>query len=133
MKAVDSGLKGRTPMRGTGMRVVRSSGIPANWSAGVVDRQDDHIKISYGAHRMPVALVAQTAEREFTVEFLLGRRISVRRAGVMLAAVRAELDFYLLCSTGPEPWAFARYHCDTVANACSSVHWSWQSRATETA
>ncbi len=115
-------------MRGVGMRTMRSSGVQPSWREGVVNRQDDHIKICYGAHRTPVAVVARAAEQDFTVEFLIGKRINVRRARVMLDAVRAELDFYLLCSTGPEPWAFARYHCDTVANACSAVHWSWQSQ-----
>ncbi len=80
-------------MRGTGMRAMRSSGVQPNWSNNVVDRQDDHIKICYGAHRMPVALVARVADRDFVVEFLIGKRISLRRARVMLAAVRAESTF----------------------------------------
>ena len=116
-------------MPGIGMRPMRGHAVRPTWGEGVVDRQNDHIKISYGERRMPVAWVARAADQNFIVEFSIGKGVNARLAGSISKAVHAELDFYLLCSTGPEPWAFARYHCDTVINACAVVHWSWQPKA----
>jgi len=43
----------------------------------------------------------------------------------MIAAAGRELDFYLVEKGGANPWAYAKYHCNTAANMYSSVHWSY--------
>jgi hypothetical protein len=39
--------------------------------------------------------------------------------------VRRDLELYLVELGKPDPWAYARYHCTTLANAYSAVHWSY--------
>lgn len=94
-----------------------------------MDRAAEHLKLCYGDRQVPVALVAREVNKDFTVEFLVNKRITDRLASRMAEAVRRELDTYLLHAVGPDSWAFARYHCDTAANRCSAVHWSWQPKA----
>jgi hypothetical protein len=43
----------------------------------------------------------------------------------MINAARKELDFYLVDKREPNPWAYAKYHCNTAANMYSKVHWSY--------
>ncbi|MBI3021314.1 MAG: hypothetical protein HYY59_04880 [Candidatus Omnitrophica bacterium] len=110
------------------------------WVEGVVDTDDDHIKIWHGkpptadkggAIRQSgrlVALVAPGPGKSFIVQFLLKARPADKRAAEILKDVRRELDFYLieLSTPGrPAPWAYAQYHCDTAANIYSKVHWGW--------
>ena len=96
------------------------------WIEGIVDPKGDHIKISYGQRQVPVALLSCAARNTFTVEFVVSRSITHRFANRIREAVCRELDFYLLHCVGPDSWAFVQYHCNTAANTCSTVHWSWQ-------
>jgi hypothetical protein len=112
------------------MPTVRSRAAAARvWAEGPVDRKQEHFTICYGEGSIPVALVARENRFTFKVEFLLGRRTRPQMATRITDAVRQELDQYLLHSVSPDSWAFARYHCDTVANIASPVHWSWQPSA----
>jgi hypothetical protein len=43
----------------------------------------------------------------------------------MIDAARKELDFYLVEKHGENSWAYAKYHCGTSANICSTLHWSY--------
>src|SRR3989338_3008478 len=107
------------------------------WVEGVVETNDDHIKIWHGkppaedkggAIRQsgcPVALVARGRGKTFTVQFLLKARPTNKRAAKILKDVRRELDFYLIEHVWPDPWAYAQYHCYTAANVYSKVHWGW--------
>ena len=110
------------------------------WVEGVVDTNEDHIKLWHGApptagrggavHQRgrPVALLARGRGKTFTVQFLLTARPTDTRAAQILKDVRRELDFYLieLSTPGrPAPWAYAQYHCYTAANIYSKVHWGW--------
>ena len=98
------------------------------WFEGVVNRNTDHVSISYGEGRKAVALIARHATRGFMVQFLLKARRSDVRASRILDDVRRELTFYLLDVVGPDSWPFIKYHCDTPANRRSIVHWSWHPR-----
>ena len=57
-----------------------------------------------------------------------GQHDDARRAE-MEAAVRRELDFYLVELGEKDPFAYARYHCGTAANLYSRVHWSFHEGA----
>jgi len=115
----------------------RKAGRGWRWVEGVVDTNDDHIKIrhgkpptedqsrSVGARNNPVVLVARGRGKTFTVQFLLTPRRSDRRSAAILKDVRRELDFYLIDHVSPDPWAYAQYHCYTAANVYSKVHWGW--------
>lgn len=110
------------------------------WVEGLVDTNDDHIKLWHGkpptADRggavrqsgRPVALLARGRGKTFTVQFLVTARPRDQRTAKILKDVRRELDFYLIeLSTPdrPDPWAYAQYHCYTAANIYSKVHWGW--------
>lgn len=98
------------------------------WVEGVVDREADHVSLSYGERRQAMALVAPHREHGFTVQFLFKAQAN-GHANRMLEEVRQELSFYLLDVVGPDSWAFVQYHCDTPANHLSRVHWAWHPKA----
>ena len=108
------------------MRITRSP-KPA-WIEGVVKRTADHVRVSYGYGDRAVALVAHHKTKGFTVQFLLKTRRADERASRILDEVKSELHFYLLDAIGPDSWPFIQYHCETLANRCSNVHWSWHPR-----
>lgn len=116
------------------------------WVEGVVDTNDDHIKIWHGKppaedkggavreSGRPVALVARGRGKTFKVQFLLTARPTDKRAAKILKDVRRELDFYLIELSRPDrpaPWAYAQYHCYTAANMYSKVHWGWYPKGTK--
>ena len=118
------------------LKAKRKSKPVWKWTTGVVDTNEDHIKLWYGdpPHQdskgvqydhTPVALVARGPGKSFIVQFLLSARSSDKRAAKILQTVRWELDYYLLDVGGPKPWAYAQYHCYTAANMYSKVHWGW--------
>src|SRR3989338_5159895 len=96
------------------------------WIEGGVDTNEDHIKLWHGKSPTadkggavresgrPVALVARGRGKTFTVQFLLTARPTDKRTTKILKDVRRELDFYLLQVGGPDPWAYAQYHCYTA-------------------
>ena len=109
---------------GEPMRLTARTPRPA-WVEGVADRGADHASLSYGESRRAMALVAPYSRHGFTVQFLRKARRTEVRANQMLDEVRRELTFYLLDVVGPDSWPFVQYHCETLANRLSSVHWTW--------
>ena len=101
----------------------------AAWIEGAVNRGADHVSVSYGEGRRAVALVALHPTAGFTVQFLLKARRADPRASRILNEVRRELTFYLLDVVGPDSWPFVQYHCETLANRRSIVHWSWHPKS----
>jgi hypothetical protein len=95
------------------------------WDEGVVDRGQDHIQIRYGERNKPVALVTRHADKRFKVQFLLRERPGDAHSRRILNEVRGDLTHYLFGLVGPDSWAFAQFHCGTVANFSSRVRWSW--------
>ena len=101
------------------------------WTKGKVNKKSDHLKIHYGKIKNPVALVGHKTNGNFTVEFLLKNSRTNPYNEKVLNAVQNELTFYLLKCVGPDSWPFAQYHCTTLANRLSMVHWSWHPRLKE--
>jgi len=100
------------------------------WRQSSVDRTREYFELRHGstdeggwADWLPVALVGQESGGEFIVEFLVGVGDPSKAAAI--GDVRRELDFYLVEKGEADPWAYARYHCDTAANLYSKVHWSF--------
>lgn len=118
----------------------KQAGKPAwKWTAGPVDTDKDHIKLWHGKRvhqdskgriyqyaKAPAARVMRGPGKSFIVQFLLSTRSTNKRTVRILKDVRRELDFYLLEVGGRNPWAYARYHCGTMANWYSKVHWQWR-------
>ncbi len=100
------------------------------WVEGRVDLLLEHIELSYGdatasEHESwrPVALVGAPKGNVFPVAWIAD--IKNPEEIPMIDAARKELDFYLLEVGGPDPWAYACYHCTTGANMYSRIHWSY--------
>ncbi len=121
---------------------VKQTGKPVwKWTPGPVDTNKDHIKLWHGKRthqdskgrihqyaKVPAARVARGPGKSFVVQFLMSTRSANKRTAGILKDVRRELDFYLIELSRPDrpaPWAYARYHCTTMANFYSAVCWQW--------
>ena len=100
------------------------------WVEGQVDPWSEHIELHYGdaatlEHESwcPVALIGKPKNNIFPVTWIAD--IENPEEIPMIDAARKELDFYLLEVGGPDPWAYACYHCTTCANMYSQIHWSY--------
>jgi hypothetical protein len=105
----------------------------ANWSwrPGVVDVQGEHIEVRYEEDAgnspyeqwIPVALIGKPTNHVFLVSWLMSSDNPSHER--IIRAATMELDFYLVEKREADPWAYAKYHCNTGANMYSSVHWSY--------
>jgi hypothetical protein len=98
------------------------------WRVARVDPAREHLELRFGSADEPrwtawilVARVGRPVGSAFPVEFLL--RPDDSRYEEAIAAVRDELDYYLVELGDADPWAYAMYHAKTMANLYSSVHW----------
>ena len=103
----------------------RSKGLTSwSWREGMVDVREEHIQLRFGdaaksvyKQWLPVALVGKPRNQVFPVLWLISPDNPSHEE--MIAAARKELDFYLLEKGEPDPWAYAKYHCNTAANVYS--------------
>jgi len=97
------------------------------WIEGLVDSEEEHIKITYGDDHIPVALVACPQKRTLTVQFVLTANPSTTNPyQKILEVAKKELNFYLVELGKEDPWEYAKYHaCCTAANLYSPVHWGY--------
>ena len=93
------------------------------WVKGIVNDKDDHIKIWHVENENPIALVAPGQDRSFVVQFLLTDKPEDIHTCKLIEEVRYELDFYLVEKREKNPWAYAKYHCNSAANMYSRVLW----------
>lgn len=100
------------------------------WRNGTVDRTGEHFELRYGSADdsgwdkwLPVALVGPPIDGVFDVQFLINRA-NESQAQVMGALIK-ELNFYLVELREENPWLYAQYHTTTLADAYSSIHWSF--------
>jgi hypothetical protein len=108
----------------------RQSGPPKwSWKEGAVDPDGEHLELRYGdafettyKQWIPVALVGKPTRYVFPVRWLMERSTPNQ---MVIAAVREELDFYLVELHERDPWAYALHHSRTMANFGSKVHWSY--------
>jgi hypothetical protein len=103
---------------------------PWRWKTGNVKRHEEHMELLYGdinkqgsKDLVPVALVSSPVDHIFVVEFLLNETIENNRE--IIEDVTRDLDFYLIEKHEKEPWTYAQYHCSTVSNLYSKVHWTY--------
>ena len=89
---------------------------------GSVDPAVEHFEIRYGDEGALIARVSQGAEKTFVVEYETHPALKGDSQQAM-AAVRREIESYLLDVGGPDPWTYAKYHCGTMANVYSKVDW----------
>src|SRR5262249_165479 len=72
---------------------------------------------------LPIALIGNPTNHVFPVRWLVSPGSPSHKQ--MIDAVKRKLDFYLVEKRETDPWAYAKYHCNTSANIYSSVHWSY--------
>jgi hypothetical protein len=91
------------------------------WTEGTIELGNEHILLSWGTldDARPIARVAPAEAHAFTVQFIVDKG----RHAAAVAAVTEELNFYFIENREPNPWAYARYHCNSASNLYSSVHW----------
>ena len=118
-----------------GLNIVRTTNMKKgqpqwHWEDGTVDEDMEHIELRHGdaakipyANWLPIARIGKPRHRRFPVQWLVTADTVENQA--VIADARRELDFYLIEKEEPDPWAYARYHCDTGANMYSRVHWSY--------
>jgi hypothetical protein len=107
-----------------------SSGTNWSWREGVIDVQTEHIELRYGdageidyEQWVPITLIGKPTNRVFPVRWLMSPDNPSNEQ--MINAARKDLDFYLAEKGEANPWAYAKYHCNTAANMYSKVHWSY--------
>lgn len=108
----------------------RKNLVTWSWREGVVDTGLEHIELRYGdaakagyEQCFPIALIGKPTNNIFPGSWLMNP--DNRSHEKMINAARKELDFYLVELREPNPWAYAKYHCNTSANIYSKVHWSY--------
>ena len=72
---------------------------------------------------VPVALVGPPIDGVFDVQFLIDQADESQAQAV--GRLIKELDFYLVELGEENPWLYAQYHTTTMADAYSSIHWSF--------
>jgi hypothetical protein len=108
---------------------MRNPQLDWRWEEGVVDEQKEHIELRYGNAEETaydnwetIARIAKPKHHVFSVEWLV-RQDSPEHKEILEDA-RRDLDFLLVELDKPDPWAYALYHCGTLSNIYSRVHWS---------
>jgi hypothetical protein len=101
-----------------------------SWQEGIVDAEEEHIELRYGdavnsayEQWLPIALIGSPTNQVFPVLWMMSPSSPCYEQ--MIDAAKKELDFYLVEKREPNPWAYAKYHCNTSANMYSRVHWSY--------
>lgn len=101
-----------------------------SWREGAVDRTNDHFELRYGSaddsgwnEWVPVARVGAPINGVFSVQFLINR--AAKSQAQTVADLTRELDFYLVELGEENPWLYAQYHTATLADAYSTIHWSF--------
>ena len=110
------------------------------WCERPVNTYEDHFELCFGSQNsdrtkhIPVVRVGRPWNGVFGVQFLIDRH---EPALLTLAETAiGELNYYLVELGEPNPWAYAGYHCGTMANVHASIHWSFhagQETTSETA
>ncbi|MGI8772073.1 MAG: hypothetical protein ACR2JE_11625 [Acidobacteriaceae bacterium] len=99
------------------------------WQEGPVDHSKEHFELRFGSadrnswnEWIPVAVIAPPDAGAVSVQFLIEPNDSNAN---IITKVKKEINFYLLELGDPDPWKYAQYHCGTISNAYSDVHWSF--------
>ena len=99
-----------------------------SWRAAKVDARDGCVVLLYGSADAepeswtPAARVGPPRGHVFPVEWLVDAKAAEN--GALVEAVSFDLDYYLTDVGRPDPWSYARYHCQTTSNWYGAVHWA---------
>lgn len=99
------------------------------WQEAPVEPSGEHLLLTCAPHGgadwsdyFPVARIGRPIRGAVSVEFLVDRSDPKLKEAV--AKVIKQIEFYLIDKREPDAWGYACYHCGTLANAYSDVHWS---------
>jgi len=106
-----------------------SEGTICRWKEGPVDPLKEHLLLTCAPHAgadwdeyFPVARIGPPARNVAQVEILVDRTAPQTSAAV--EKVVREISYYLIERQEEDAWGYACYHCGTMSNACSQVHWA---------
>jgi hypothetical protein len=94
-----------------------------SWVEGLVDKNSEHIKITYKENSDPFALIGKGDGKKFIVQFLNNKDQPNNEE--ILRYVIHDIDYYLIDLEERDPWRYAQYHCTTSSNIYSDVHWGY--------
>jgi hypothetical protein len=109
--------------------VVRRRNSGFRWVEGPVDKEAEHLVITYRDESEPVASIGKGQRRTFIVQFESRCR---ELDDESMNDIKRDLNFYFVELGEPDPWAYAIYHCGTTANVYSRVHWGYVPRRQST-
>jgi hypothetical protein len=114
-------------------RLVREQGRQRRrrfrWVEGPVNKDDEHLVITYLDELEPVASIGKGQRRTFVVQFEPRWR---ELDDDSRNDIKRGFDFYLIDLGERDPWAYAIYHGGTTANVYSPVHWRYVPRRQRT-
>jgi len=84
-----------------------------SWPEGLVDKNSEHIEITYEENSDPVALLSNGDGKNFVVRLSIAKEQPDNEE--ILNAIRREQE--------KDPWLYAEYHRTTASNLYSNVHW----------
>jgi len=100
------------------------------WIPAEVNTSLEHIELYYDEQEdqknkelLRIAYIAFPKDSIFHVQFLI-KADSIENTAALFAAQK-ELNFYLTKHPAPDPWSYAKHHCNTAANIYSHIHWSY--------
>ena len=101
-----------------------------DWREGIVDTIKPHFELRFGSvdngywdDWLPVALLGEPKEGIINVKILFDK--SELKNKKIIKKMIKDIEFYLIYKNEPDPWEYAIYHCGSMANAYSDVHWSY--------
>jgi hypothetical protein len=108
--------------------VVAAGAVEWAWREAKVDTRGGHVVLLHGSGNadprswVPAARVGRPRGHVFPVEWLVD--VNAAENMELVEAVTLDLDFYLKDVGRPDPWSYARYHCQTTSNWYGDVHWA---------
>jgi hypothetical protein len=93
------------------------------WAEGIVNPEDNHVKIRYGKNPIPVALVSAGKGNTFNVQFSVFS--DVGRVEEIKDEVRKELDRYLSKKSEENPWPWIITSLCENSNRFSTLRWEY--------
>ena len=103
----------------------------SRWQEDLVDRTKGHFELTYGSVEdgdwrdwVPVAVVGPPEVVIATVQFLIESSDPLY-ADIVRDVTSSIQSILINKRIVLDPWEYAQYHCSTMSNIYSKVHWSF--------
>ena len=95
------------------------------WAEGPVDQTGEHLELfdgPFGPSAKLVARMGRIGDRAVAVDFVSDDVEAIE-------AAKREIQTYISGLGGPRAWEYLIYHCGTLSNAYSKIHWGYVPQA----